>query len=777
MLFKIIFTLLATVLSLQAELIILHSSSDGKTRPTYIPYINQLQKIAEKNGIKIKFKPTLWKEALLMLEKGEADGVMFASYNDERAKYALYPMKDGKLDSNRRLNNGKSYYIYKNRNSTLKWDGKKFTDVDGAVGAVVGFAVIADLKKHNNIKIVIKNSKKSLLKDVATGKISAYAGISVDVDKILKEHPEFAKRIVRESLAIRKKDYFLVFSKKNYNDKKIEMKKIWNGLSRDLSALDIDLTYQEKEYLRDKKSIKMCVDPNWMPYEKIEKGKHIGLASDFMQLVSQKIDTPINLVKTKSWDESIQKAKNRECDIFSMASITKDRLKYMNFTEPYITSQLVVATKNSEIYIDDINEYLDKSFGAVKGYSLIKTLKVQYPTIKVVEVDSVNDGLSKVERGEIFAYLDNNIVIMYEIQKYFLGRVAITGKVDKTIDYGVGTRNDEPILNEIFNKAILSIDRKQKQYIINSWVNLKSQKIDYTLVRQIISLSIIIMIIGLSMVLILRSKNRNLNKIKNELFELNNTLEQRVADEVKQNQYKDQMLYQQSKMASMGEMIGNIAHQWRQPITIISMWANNIIVDIDMDTIDNDNMRDYAKHINEQTNHLSQTIDDFRNFFIPNKNKTTFTLKSSIEKIISLLMASFKTHNIEVIENIQKIEITALENELMQAILNIVKNAKDILITMPQEKRRLIFINIYKQNKNIVIEIKDNGGGIPKDIIDKVFEPYFTTKHKSQGTGIGLYMTESIITKHLHGEVNVENIEYVYEDKKYVGALFKIVLT
>jgi len=140
-------------------------------------------------------------------------------------------------------------------------------------------------------------------------------------------------------------------------------------------------------------------------------------------------------------------------------------------------------------------------------------------------------------------------------------------------------------------------------------------------------------------------------------------------------------------------------------------------------------------------------------------------------------MASFKTHNIEVIENIQKIEITALENELMQAILNIVKNAKDILITMPQEKRRLIFINIYKQNKNIVIEIKDNGGGIPKDIIDKVFEPYFTTKHKSQGTGIGLYMTESIITKHLHGEVNVENIEYVYEDKKYVGALFKIVLT
>ena len=261
-----------------------------------------------------------------------------------------------------------------------------------------------------------------------------------------------------------------------------------------------------------------------------------------------------------------------------------------------------------------------------------------------------------------------------------------------------------------------------------------------------------------------------------ELQKLNENLELRVKDEVTQNLKKEQMLYQQSKMASMGEMIGNIAHQWRQPIAVISMWANNIIADIDMEEVDTKSLKIYANNINEQTNHLSQTIDDFRNFFSPNKEESTFTLKSSIDKTMSLLSASFKANSIEVIEEIEDIEITALENELTQAILNIIKNAKDILVTLPSDAKRLLFINIYSNNKKLYIEIIDNGGGVPADIIDKVFEPYFTTKHKSQGTGIGLYMTESIVTKHLDGTVYVQNVEYEYEGVNYKGAKFTIEL-
>jgi len=265
-----------------------------------------------------------------------------------------------------------------------------------------------------------------------------------------------------------------------------------------------------------------------------------------------------------------------------------------------------------------------------------------------------------------------------------------------------------------------------------------------------------------------------------EMQKLNRDLSESIKQQKKIQEQKDQqqeVLFQQSKMAAMGEMIGNIAHQWRQPIAIISMWANNIIADIDMEEIEDKNLRKYATKINEQTNHLSQTIDDFRNFFAPNKKQNLFILKNSIDKTMDLLSASFKTHNIEVIKDIQNIKIVALENELTQAILNIIKNAKDILITLDKDTKKLIFIKVYKQDNSAIIEILDNGGGVPTEIIDKIFDPYFTTKHKSQGTGIGLYMTESIITKHLHGKISVRNIEYNYEDVKYKGAKFTIQLS
>ena len=274
------------------------------------------------------------------------------------------------------------------------------------------------------------------------------------------------------------------------------------------------------------------------------------------------------------------------------------------------------------------------------------------------------------------------------------------------------------------------------------------------------------------------------NQVSNrnkELLQLNLSLEDIVQARTKElseaNKQKDELLLKQSKMASMGEMIGNIAHQWRQPIAIISMWANNIIADIDMEEIENENLRKYANNINEQTQYLSQTIDDFRNFYIPNKDANSFTLRSSVDKTMSLLAGSFKAHNIEVMENIEDIEIIALENELTQSLLNIIKNAKDVLVNTPLEnRRRLLFIDIYKEDNSVVIEIKDSGGGIEEDILNKVYEPYFTTKQKTEGTGIGLYMTESIVTKHLNGEIIVLNEEYEYDEEKYKGAKFRIKL-
>ena len=169
----------------------------------------------------------------------------------------------------------------------------------------------------------------------------------------------------------------------------------------------------------------------------------------------------------------------------------------------------------------------------------------------------------------------------------------------------------------------------------------------------------------------------NFYVITNELKNTNKTLKQKVKEAVEENQQKEQMLFQQSKMASMGEMIGNIAHQWRQPLSVISMSVNNIAALIELEEeLSNDDLLNCTNNVAKQCKHLSHTINDFRNFFAPNKEKNNFRLKSIIDKTMNLLSASFKTHDIQVIENIEDIEITTSENELTQAILNIIKNAK-----------------------------------------------------------------------------------------------------
>ena len=252
--------------------------------------------------------------------------------------------------------------------------------------------------------------------------------------------------------------------------------------------------------------------------------------------------------------------------------------------------------------------------------------------------------------------------------------------------------------------------------------------------------------------------------------------------EIKFNEYKkdikhqQNMLAQQSKMAAMGEMIGNIAHQWRQPLSTITTAATGIALQKELNILSDEQLYDSTKKINESAQYLSKTIDDFRNFFSPNKEKTTFLIKKTFEKTLNLLEAQFHSKDIDIITDIKDLELYTIENELIQALINILNNAKDELIKLESEHKKLIFINVSKENKKVIISIKDNAGGVPTENIDRIFEPYFTTKHKSQGTGIGLYMTEEIVVKHLNGEIFVENKDFIYEDKCYKGAEFKIEL-
>ncbi|RXJ75598.1 hypothetical protein CRV03_12630 [Arcobacter sp. F155] len=240
---------------------------------------------------------------------------------------------------------------------------------------------------------------------------------------------------------------------------------------------------------------------------------------------------------------------------------------------------------------------------------------------------------------------------------------------------------------------------------------------------------------------------------------------------------KDQLLFQQSKMASMGEMIGNIAHQWRQPLNTISTCASGIKFEKEFGVLNNDRVADTMDIIVENTQFLSKTIDDFRNFFKSDKKTERFITRLIIKRALKLLDASLKNHEIELFENYLEEELLyeGLSNEFIQVFVNIINNSKDAFIANNVE-HRVIYINESTEANNYVLEIKDNAGGIPENIIDKIFEPYFTTKHKAQGTGIGLYMSHQIIADHMHGNIKAENININYDNKHYKGASFKILL-
>lgn len=236
------------------------------------------------------------------------------------------------------------------------------------------------------------------------------------------------------------------------------------------------------------------------------------------------------------------------------------------------------------------------------------------------------------------------------------------------------------------------------------------------------------------------------------------------------------LMESQSKLASMGEMIGNIAHQWRQPLSLISTIASGIKVKMEFNQFDEKELIPDMENIIKQTNYLSNTIDDFRNFIQNSNDKGEILVSNIIKKTLSILNPSIVSHNITMIlDTDDDIKIDGYENQLIQALINILNNSKDALKeNIKESEDRFIFIETKAINDALILRIRDNAGGIPEGVINKIFEPYFTTKHKSIGTGIGLSMAYQIITKHHNAHIFVSNDTFEYKHKMYTGACFSI---
>ena len=236
------------------------------------------------------------------------------------------------------------------------------------------------------------------------------------------------------------------------------------------------------------------------------------------------------------------------------------------------------------------------------------------------------------------------------------------------------------------------------------------------------------------------------------------------------------VLQEQSKLASLGEMIGNIAHQWRQPLSFISTIASSLKVKSEYDMLTKEDINEVSASIVKQTEYLSNTIDNFRDFIKGDKSYTNISIKDVLDNSLTLVAASLNNNFINlIIELNDDLTIFGNKNELTEAFLNIISNSKDILKTI-EEKDRFIFIKSKKVDENrLELKFLDSGGGIDESIISKVLEPYFTTKHKSLGTGLGLSIVNKIVSERHKASIEIYNEEFIHNQKKYKGLCFKII--
>ncbi len=511
-----------------------------------------------------------------------------------------------------------------------------------------------------------------------------------------------------------------------------------NLLFEDLKNSAIKLSSQEQLYLNNKKSITVCANINNMPYEINENNIYKGMVSEYLNILSALLDVKLEIKFFENSLKSIEALKNNECDITSQYN-NHEKAENLYISEPSFNFSLVAVSKIEKPFVSQIEQIANEKIAIVKGEYFKDILIQDYKISGNIEVDNINSGLEAVLSENATYFVDALPSIGYFLQKNYYSQLKIAGKFHDNFQIKFLT-NDQK-LQVILNKVIRAIPESESTRIVNNWISIKYDEFDKSI---FIKLSIIFIIIIIIIYLKYILTERYNKKLKEDV--------QRQLEEIRK---KDSALLNQNKLASMGEMIGSIAHQWKQPLNILQLNIEMLIDDYQDNLIDENFINNFRDKNIDIIKFMVITIDDFRNFFRVEKEKTLFDVKNAISKIVEMQKIYLKKRYIEVEVIGTSFKAFGFATEFQQVILNLVNNAKDEMIKQKMTNGR---IKIYVSEDGL-IKVIDNAGGVPENIIDQIFEPYFTTKGVGEGTGLGLHMSRTIVEEHLEGTIGVKNID------------------
>jgi len=607
--------------------------------------------------------------------------------------------------------------------------------------------------KKELIDIILKKYRKDLTADILENEAEkieklilpyAYEIGSIDINFLNKQ------------LEIFKKDY-------NIKNKKTIDNFIFNN------KLQTILNNSEIEYLKNKKTIKICINPNWTPIEFYENNKPQGISIDTLKIIQEKLKIEYKFIKTSTWKESLKYLKERKCDILPSATQTKERKEYANFTTPYLNYDLAIITRTGKQLVKNIDSIIDKTMSRKSGSALISRFKSKYPKIKIKETDSYLDSFQNVIDGDAYFTITTLPILSYYKNKFNFNELQIAGFLKMKYSISIAVRKDDKILLNILNKKLKEISNKTHNIIYDKWVNKKGKKeFDYSLFLRALIVVIIIIILLLYYQVQLRKK------VKERTIELetrNNELKKEI---IKRNEIEKKLIkakeIAEDSSNSKTKFLANISHELRTPMNGILSYSTMGIKKID--SSNRDRLLKYFNNINTSGNRLLNLLEDLLSIAKLESGNIKYTIKlSNLTKLINnsiLEMEAFaQEKNINIIFTETKtINLPFDYERLMQVILNVISNA---IKFSPQNTTILITLKIEKLF--ITISIKDEGPGIEKTDLNIIFNSFtqgIRTKENSiKGTGLGLAISQKIIEKH-NGEI------WALNNKNEEGATFFI---
>lgn len=508
------------------------------------------------------------------------------------------------------------------------------------------------------------------------------------------------------------------------------MKKILLLLFISFSSLfceNIELNEKQQNYLKEKQIITMCVDPDWEPFEKINRnGIHEGISADLIKILQEKLNIKIELINTKTWEESISFSKEKNCDILSFLNETQKRKEWLVFTEPIFTDPNVLVGRIEKKYIEDISKE-NLSIALPRETAMSEKFAKDFPNLTIIPTNTEDEAFKLVEEQKADLTLRSMIITAYTIKKNGLFNLKIVGE-PKSYENNlrIGVRNDEPILKDILNKAIVTITQKDVDNIVNKYVTIVIEKTNtFTIALWIFGVLVIVIFIILLW-------NYMLNK--------------RVKNEIKKNEEQQQIIIEQKRKAEIGELLGNISHQWKNGLSQISSLNLEMMLmyELKENLSSNNEFYQRLKETENSIKFMVETINTFLGYYKIDTDYSTFEIKENIKQVLKLIDIEIKSSktSIEIIDNFS-LHVTANKNEWMHIWLNLItnsiKSAKIENIKKPQ-------INI-SINENSVI-FTDNCKGFENNILKN------TQEFKQQG--LGLKMSFKILKKS-NWSMNIEN--------------------